>query len=166
MSVGGGVLISIIALLSFYRFVDYSRVVFILYSTFLLLGVGGSRLSFRLFAALIRRPSAGGESILIYGAGDGGELVARECRKNRNLNYSPIGFIDDDTLKNGRLIYGLPVFGGVDKLEEVFERHEIRGVLISSRSIQGTGNAKRVINICQTHNVWARAVRVVFVVVV
>lgn len=162
----GGALISIMALLSFYRFVDYSRVVFILYSTFLFLGVGGSRLSFRLFAALIRGPSAGGESILIYGAGDGGELVARECRKNRNLNYSPIGFIDDDTMKKGRLICGLPVFGGVEKLEEVLERHKVKGVLISSRSIQGTPNAMRVINTCQIHNVWTRAVRVDFVEVV
>ena len=92
--------------------------------------------------------------------------MARECRKNRNLNYSPIGFIDDDTLKKGRLICGLPVFGGVEKLEEVLERHEVKGVLISSRSIQGTGNAMRAIDTCQTHNVWARAVRVDFVDVV
>ena len=29
--------------------------------------------------------------MLIYGAGDGGEVVLRECRKNAQVAYRPVG---------------------------------------------------------------------------
>ena len=55
--------------------------------------------------------SAGGRRVLIYGAGDGGELLLRELLNNRSLKYSPVGFIDDDPGKTGKLIHGLKVYG-------------------------------------------------------
>ena len=50
--------------------------------------------------------------MLIYGAGDGGELVLRELRNNSDWKYTPVGFVDDDPFKKDKVIHGLPVFGG------------------------------------------------------
>ena len=73
-----------------------------------------------------------GRRVLIYGAGDGGELVLRELLNNRGLKYSPVGFLDDDPAKSGKLIHGLKVYGGNGDLNSVCEQQQVDEILISS----------------------------------
>jgi len=159
----GGALLATMAVLFFYRFVDYSRGVFTLYPLLLFLGMAGSRVSFRLFGFLLARPQADGAPVLIYGAGDGGELIARECRRNPKLGYHPVGFLDDDPRKQSRAVLGLPVLGGVDKLAEILEREKVEGILISSASILANGNAEKARTLCQDQEIWVRRLRLEFV---
>ena len=159
----GGTLLAAMAVLFFYRFAGYSRVVFTLYPLLLFLGMAGSRVSFRLFGFLLARPQADGAPVLIYGAGDGGELIARECRRNPKLGYRPVGFLDDDPRKQGRAVLGLPVLGGVDKLAEVLEREKVEGILISSASILANGNAEKARMLCREQEIWVRRLRLEFV---
>jgi UDP-GlcNAc:undecaprenyl-phosphate GlcNAc-1-phosphate transferase len=161
--VGGGTLLAVLTLLLSYRFVGYSRVVFILYPLVLFLGMAGSRLSFRLFGLVVDRLQPERVPVLIYGAGDGGELVARECHKNPRLGYQPIGFLDDDPYKQGVVVYGLPVLGGVDKLAEVLEREKVQGLIISSARILANGNAEKARTLCQGRDIWIRRLRLEFV---
>ena len=49
--------------------------------------------------------------VLINGAGRGGESVAREIRRNEQLPYSIVGFLDDDSRKLGSIIHGAEVLG-------------------------------------------------------
>lgn len=161
--VGGGTFLAVIAILLVYRFVGYSRVVFVLYPLFLFLGVAGSRFSFRLFALFIARPQMKGVPVLIYGAGDGGELIARECRKNPQLRYQAVGFLDDNLYKQGQKILGLPVLGGIDRLDEILERTNVQGLLISSASVLANGNAEKARMICQERGIWIRRLRLEFV---
>jgi glycosyltransferase involved in cell wall biosynthesis len=72
---------------------------------------------------------------LVYGAGDAGEVVVRECRKNSKVEYRPIGFIDDDPRKEGRTVAGVPIFGGADKLPEILQKEKVAGCIISSPKI-------------------------------
>lgn len=159
----GGTLLAVAAILFFYHFAGYSRTVFILYSLLLFLGTAGSRLSFRLFSLLVTRSPSEQAPVLIYGAGDGGDLIARECRKNPKLGYRPVGFLDDDPRKQGQLVYGLPVFGGVDDLAEVLEQEKVQGLIISSPSILANGNAERARILCREQKVWVRWLRLEFV---
>ena len=94
-------LLSMAALIFVYRFVGYSRMVFIVYGLLLFFGVAGSRLSFRLFGLYLRGRRQEKIPVLVYGAGDGGEIVVRECRNNSHVGYRPIGFVDDDPRKAG-----------------------------------------------------------------
>ena len=152
-----------VAILLLYRFIGYSRVVFILYALLLFLGVAASRLSFRFFELLLARPQTYSPTVLIYGAGDAGEVVVRECRRNLKLGYRPVGFLDDDPCKHGRAILGLPVFGGVDDLTEILTQENIQGLIISSPSILVNGNAEKVRGLCRDKNLWVKRLRFEFI---
>src|SRR4051812_16659419 len=76
--------------------------------------VGGTRFLVR---AVVERPNRPGRllatrasrEVLIVGAGNGGQQVAFELRRNPQLSSAPIGFVDDDPRKQGMRIAGLKV---------------------------------------------------------
>ncbi len=131
-----GSILVVLAILLLYRFQHFSRAVFILDALLTFLALAGSRMTFRLFRQILPPPvHLAGRKILIYGAGDGGELILRELHNNLEWNYYPIGFVDDDPLKKDKVIRGLKVFGGNGSLREICETNDIEEVLISSRKI-------------------------------
>lgn len=128
--------LSVLAILLLYRFQNFSRAVFILDGIILLLAIVGSRLTFRLFREILPLGSVSdGRRVLIYGAGDGGEMVLRELRKNPEWSYRPVGFIDDDPLKKGKVINGLEVYDSNGTLADLCDQKEVQEILISSKSI-------------------------------
>jgi UDP-GlcNAc:undecaprenyl-phosphate/decaprenyl-phosphate GlcNAc-1-phosphate transferase len=126
-------IISVITILFAFRFQGYSRTIFVIDAMLMFMLLAGSRLAFRLFRQVLPvSDSPGGRRVLIYGAGDAGELLLRELLNNREWQYSPIGFLDDDAAKVGKVIHGLKVFGGNGALATACRQHEIDEVLISS----------------------------------
>ena len=115
-----------------------SRSVFVLNGILLFLFVSASRLSFRLLPVLIvdpkRRGSPDAKPVLIYGAGDGGALLIREILNNPEHRYMPVGFIDDDERKTGKLIYGYRIFNS-GEVPRLVERHGVSEVLVSSGKV-------------------------------
>ncbi|HEY0428206.1 MAG TPA: hypothetical protein VGC76_10530 [Pyrinomonadaceae bacterium] len=131
-----GSILSILAILVLYRFHNFSRAVFVVDAVVLLAALAMSRMAFRFFRQLLpSSQSADGLRVLIYGAGDGGEMVLRELKNNPDWNYSPIGFVDDDPLKKDKLIHGLKVFGGNGSLAKICREKDVREILISFRNI-------------------------------
>ena len=131
-----GSLLSVVVILLLYRFQNFSRAVFVLDGLILLLMLVGSRMAFRLIREFL--PNAGGADgrrVLIYGAGDGGEMVLRELRNNASWNYQPVGFVDDDPLKQGKVINGLQVYDANGSLTEICRDKAIVEILISSQKI-------------------------------
>ncbi len=115
-----GSILSVLAVLLVYRFEGFSRTVFIIDGIVLLLAVVGSRMAFRVIRQILPLPVSGdGQKVLIYGAGDGGEMVLRELNNNPEWNYLPVGFIDDDPLKKDKVIHGLKVFDGNGSLADI-----------------------------------------------
>src|SRR5687768_3547653 len=124
---------SVLMVLFVFRFEGYSRTVFAIDAVLMFLLLAGSRMAFRLFRQVLPAVrQQDGRRVLIYGAGDGGELLLRELRNNRDLNLSPVGFLDDDPAKNGKVIHGLRVFGGNGDLASVCAQHDVHEVVISS----------------------------------
>src|SRR3712207_1506238 len=94
--------------------IDPPRAVIALDFLLTLTFVGGTRFLVR---AVMERPfrgglaRKGGREVLIVGAGNGGQLVAAELRRNPELGGVPIGFVDDDPRKRNMRIAGLKVEG-------------------------------------------------------
>jgi UDP-GlcNAc:undecaprenyl-phosphate GlcNAc-1-phosphate transferase len=126
---------SVLVLLFAFRFEGFSRAAFILDGILMFLLLAGSRMAFRVFRQLLPNSKiAEGRRVFIYGAGDGGELLLRELQNNRDLRYTPVGFLDDDPAKKGKLIHGLKVFSGNGDLTEICKQHRVDELLISSSS--------------------------------
>ena len=75
--------------------------------------------------------------VLMIGAGEAGEALAREMRRHPETGMQPIGFLDDDPAKQRRRIASVPVLGGLDHLEHVIEHLRIDEVLITIPSAHG-----------------------------
>jgi UDP-GlcNAc:undecaprenyl-phosphate GlcNAc-1-phosphate transferase len=161
--VAAATVLSMTGLIFFYRFTGYSRIAFVAYGVLLFLGVAGSRLSFRLFGLAVARTRKEKIPVLVYGAGDGGEVVVRECRKNSHVEYQPIGFLDDDPRKEGRTLAGLRIFGGADKLPEILQREKVEGCIISSPKILANGQAEQIRTVCQEQGLWIKQLRLDFI---
>jgi UDP-GlcNAc:undecaprenyl-phosphate/decaprenyl-phosphate GlcNAc-1-phosphate transferase len=123
-AVGGAWVASVVVLTFVYRHEPYSRGVLIMNGALLVLGIAGSRVWFRLLRTHLVTLQAPAEAkrVLIYGAGDGGELLVRELLNNRSLGLVPVGFIDDDPQKHGRVIHGLRVLGSLGDLRDLAAR--------------------------------------------
>jgi UDP-GlcNAc:undecaprenyl-phosphate GlcNAc-1-phosphate transferase len=144
-----GVVLSILIILFVYRFQGYSRTVFLIYWGICLFFLGGSRLSFRLIAEAIRRNSvAHGERVLIYGAGDKGELALREILNNQNLGLRPVGFIDDDVKKKKRKIQGYKILGGHESIETMVKKYRVKEIIVASDKIRAE-NIEIACSVCE-----------------
>ncbi len=131
-----GSILSILAVLLLYRFESFSRAVFVADGVILLLALAGSRMAFRVIRQMMPPPmSEDGRKVLIYGAGDGGEMILRELTNNPEWNLQVVGFVDDDPLKKDKLIHGLKVFGGNGSLSSICREREVEEILISFRKI-------------------------------
>ncbi len=128
---------SMLAVLAIYRFEGFSRVVFFLDALLLLVAIVGSRMGFRLIRQILPAAALAEDrrKVLIYGAGDAGEMVLRELNNNPQWSMQAVGFIDDDPLKKDKLIHGLRVFDGNGTLGEICREKEVAEILISIRDL-------------------------------
>ena len=82
-----------------------------------------------------RMKEQGGKRTLLIGAGAGGKLVYNELRSNRELTNTPIAFVDDDPMKIGKLMAGIPIYGPIVKTPEIIDRLAIEEVIIAIADI-------------------------------
>jgi len=150
-----GTLLSLAVVIYIYRFESFSKGVFLidwfLTTTFLL----GSRISFRSFRELMQRKTIKGENVLIYGAGQGGQVLLREMLDNGRLGVKPVGFIDDDVIKVGRRLQGYPVMGTGADLGQILKEVPINGLIISCRDLADE-NRKRLVELCRSQGIFLK----------
>src|SRR6266705_3731435 len=131
-----GSVVSLLILLFRFHFQGFSRTVFMIDGVVMLLLLSVSRMTFRFFRQMLPATKVkDGRRILIFGAGDAGELLLRELLNNRDLRYAPVAFLDDDLRKQGKVIHGLRVFDGNGSLRKVVSDQRIEEDLISSLRI-------------------------------
>jgi FlaA1/EpsC-like NDP-sugar epimerase len=108
--------------------------------------------------SLSRRDS---REVLIIGAGNGGQLVAAELRRNPELRQAPVGFVDDDPRKQGMRLAGLKVLGTTDELPRVLDDVEPDEVIIAIPSAPGIVRQK-VVTACRRRSIPVRTLPTVF----
>ena len=77
------------------------------------------------------------ERTLIVGAGDAGEQILRSIISSDKSHYYPIGFVDDNPVKQGVLIHGLKVFGKISDIPSVVVKNQIKQLIIALPSASG-----------------------------
>jgi UDP-GlcNAc:undecaprenyl-phosphate GlcNAc-1-phosphate transferase len=116
-----------------YRFSGFSRIVFVLdFLVFTVLALV-FRFSFRLFDSFA--PGNHRTNVLIYGADDEGESALQLVTKRYPLRV--IGILDNDRAKRNLLIHSVPVLGGLQDLEKLVNRWNVRAVLLTPSATAG-----------------------------
>jgi len=119
-----------------------------IYPLLLIFLLGSPRLLYRIWrdGQLRNDGQATGTRVIILGAGQAGELVAREML--RSSEYLPVAFLDDDPNLKGSKVHGLKVFGVIDGLSKVIEKMRIDLVVIAMPTATGS-QMRRIVETCK-----------------
>jgi len=79
----------------------------------------------------------GRQRVLVIGAGEAGAAIVREIFRHPEMNIRPVGFVDDDSAKQGVTIMGVRVVGKISQLETLIRKHQIDEILIAMPSASG-----------------------------
>ncbi len=121
--------------------------------TFMLLT--GVRVLSRMLAETARADSAS-KRLLLVGAGHAAQMIIRETQQVAT-GYRVIGCVDDNPLKKGLRVLGVPVLGPVAALGKIVDRQRIEEVLIAIPSATPV-QMRRLVTICKEANAAFRTV--------
>ncbi|MGA7579030.1 MAG: sugar transferase [Desulfobaccales bacterium] len=112
----------------------YSREVFLLdWLCLTTLLIGYRALAKKLYLRYKVKTSANGEKtrVIIWGAGDCGELCLRFLQKERQPSYEVLGFIDDNPRKRGKRLGGVKILGDRHHLNTVSQLYKVQQIFIA-----------------------------------
>ena len=98
---------------------------------------------------------------MIYGAGRAGTTVVRELLSRPETAMRPVGFIDDDPERAGKVFNGYPVLGSAETLQAVIRRYDVRGVVVATHKLP-SDRMRAAALICERTGIWMRQFRVQF----
>jgi len=125
-SMGTLLAISVFALI--HGFTGFPKTVLFIDYTLCTIFLCLSRTSVRLYFSNLNRseknsfplaPANKRKKIIIIGAGNSTEKIIREIRDNSGMKYTVVGIVDDDKLKIGATIHGIPILGKINELTNI-----------------------------------------------
>ncbi len=95
---------------------------------------GGIRVIYRAMRRTKKAHSAGarrgaGKRVMIIGAGDMGLTILKELEATAFSIGKPVVFIDDNPLKSGRRVEGIPIKGGCEKIPELVQKYKVDEII-------------------------------------
>jgi Undecaprenyl-phosphate galactose phosphotransferase WbaP len=119
--------------------------------------------------ALLIRVGLFGSPVIVLGAGRTGSLVVRDLRTNPTLGFVPVAFFDDDPVKHGTTIEGVPVLGELEQAERSIWPYPIGCAILAIPSAAGQPlahlaqrlvrryhNVGIIADLCGLGNMWVR----------
>lgn len=113
---------------AFYTNLYLPRTVPIIYFSFGLLMIAGSRLALRM---IINRGLTMGTTIIIYGAGASGRQLLPAL--SQASEYYPVAFVDDNPRLQGTVMHGVTVYSP-KKLAWLVEKYDVKKILLAMPS--------------------------------
>ncbi len=89
----------------------------------------GIRLFFQFKAELTNPKKL--HNTLIVGAGNAGDMLYGDIKRNNKFSNRVIGFIDDDESKQGKVVRGKRILGTVNDIEQVIVDKNVKEVIIA-----------------------------------
>lgn len=130
--------------------IDYS-ILFYVVSTILIIGyTGGLRLVYRTGRRFKTRMivSQDSQRVLVVGAGSAGQMIINELKENPQLKKVPVGIIDDDINKIGRVIHNVKILGNTSKVKEIVEKENVDEIILAMANVDKARKSE-IINICK-----------------
>jgi lipopolysaccharide/colanic/teichoic acid biosynthesis glycosyltransferase len=88
------------------------------------------------------------KTVLIWGAGDAGEICLHYLKKHTNPTYSVVGFIDDDLSKRSKRLNGVKILGNYQHLDILAKIYKVQEVFVAIPSAS-LAELDKIIGICQ-----------------
>lgn len=145
-------ILAVIVLLHFCKISDLlPRSMLVLYGFFLVLFLSTPRILFR-WLKDYRHIFAGGERVLIVGAGNAGESLVRDLRRVSRNRYQPVAFVDDNAALQGKEIHGIRVRGRCPSIPRLVETLQIELIFIATPSAT-SAQMRQLVMLCEQANV-------------
>ncbi|TRX57164.1 polysaccharide biosynthesis protein [Thalassomonas sp. M1454] len=143
---------SALAIGSMFIDVQMPRSIPIIYSAFLIILIGGSRLVMRSWASNLNNRKK--SNVIIYGAGSSGIQLVNAL--NQSVEYSPVAFIDDDKGLQKLSINGVKVYHK-KHIEQLINKHNVQRILLAVPSASKNQRAK-ILNELEAHKLEVLAI--------
>ncbi|HBI02592.1 MAG TPA: polysaccharide biosynthesis protein, partial [Paenibacillaceae bacterium] len=127
---------------------DVPRSIYLISMMVSILLIGGSRFVWRLYNDNYMKKQPHQRRALIIGAGGSGSFVVKQLKHQRDAEFYPIGFIDDDPKKQRLEVLGVPVLGTRKEIAQVIRNYEIDDIVLAIPSAPKSEVAK-IIDICK-----------------
>lgn len=88
---------------------------------------------------------------VVIGAGYTGSLCINRLINNPSEGFYPVAVLDDDEEKQGQLVYGIPIVGGVDDAERAVRDYNVEAFIIAITEISKS-QLRRVYNVLSPFN--------------
>jgi FlaA1/EpsC-like NDP-sugar epimerase len=120
-----------------------------------LFGALGVRMTRRLITELSEREKFENDSnrltkkrTLLIGAGDAGNMIAKELRQRTDLGYEIYGFVDDNPKKFRTVIQGIKVLGNTTQIPEIVKKLKIDEAIITIANASSK-DIRRIVGVCE-----------------
>ncbi|WZL81022.1 nucleoside-diphosphate sugar epimerase/dehydratase [Vallitaleaceae bacterium 9-2] len=136
------------------------RSVYIIVAMLDIMLIGGSRMMARVLLKVksTQHDTQGAvKRILVIGGGDAGAMIIRELKNHSNLRSKPVAIIDDNPLKEGTHINGVPIVGQREDIISVVRKKKIDEIIIAIPSAKRS-TIKEIVNECKRTKVKIRIV--------
>lgn len=128
-----GAVISAVCVFLYSRFEGIPRSVIVLYPILMLLGLGTSRIMYRIIRThRVNINVENRQRALIVGAGRAGNLLIRDLLEHGP--FVPVGLVDDDPAKQGTDLHGIRVVGRIADIKGLVGSLHVEAVIIAMPS--------------------------------
>lgn len=130
--------------------VDLPRSVWFMMLVFQLILLVGERCSLRflgVFRTTFARHDVDGARVMLIGAGQAGQILARELRASRKVNGRLCCVIDDNPQLQGKYIDGVRIVGGRDRIANAVKEYGITEIIFAIPTAKEEDRTA-ILNIC------------------
>ena len=114
------------------QFSQFPRSTILISYILVFLLTGAVRLSKRIYLDIfVAHSAAEKDRTLIVGAGDTGEQILRNISSFGKSLYFPVGFLDNNPLKQGVAIHGVKVLGKISDINNVIKKYKVKKVIVA-----------------------------------